>query len=196
VKYPIWELATSACSLYTAESRNRRDDLARLGQAVQGWLGGNVISMQGSGLPSLIQSRLNAPRILKMGKVSLYVISKLEATEETRFVAHEHYYKPQRQADEVSWPPFPFPIDLPTFIVLEELALPESLEWEWEASISCSNVAMGSAVLCYSHHQQLMFLQVPQPLWKFQHVYSQICLSVLLRQRAAVRAAVCPYILG
>ena len=62
--------------------------------------------MQGSGLPSLNQSRLNAPRILKMGKVSMYVISKLEMqVEETIFLAHKTYNNPQWQAEEVSTPP-------------------------------------------------------------------------------------------
>ena len=54
-------------------------------------------------MPSLNQSRLNAPRILKMGKVSLYVINKLEMqVEEIVFVARKTYYNPQWQAEEVS----------------------------------------------------------------------------------------------
>jgi hypothetical protein len=58
--------------------------------------------MQGSGLPSLTQSRLNAPRILKMGKVSQYVISKLEETEHARFVAYKHYCKSHWQSEKVT----------------------------------------------------------------------------------------------
>lgn len=34
--------------------------------------------MQGSGLPSLLQSKLNAPRVLRINKVSDYVRRKME----------------------------------------------------------------------------------------------------------------------
>ena len=56
--------------------------------------------MQGSGLPSLMQSRLHAPRILKMTKVATYVAQKLEA-EQLYLVPHAFYYKAAWQMTEV-----------------------------------------------------------------------------------------------
>lgn len=56
--------------------------------------------LQGSGLPSLIQSRLHAPRILKMAKVASYVTQKLEA-EGLVYKPHAFYYKPAWQMMEV-----------------------------------------------------------------------------------------------
>ena len=56
--------------------------------------------MQGSGLPSLMQSRLHAPRILKMTKVATYVAQKLEA-EQLYYVPHAFYYKASWQMTEV-----------------------------------------------------------------------------------------------
>ena len=53
--------------------------------------------MQGSGLPSLLQSRLNAPRILKISKVASYVVTKL-AEEGVPLEPRRLYYDPSWQA--------------------------------------------------------------------------------------------------
>ena len=49
-----------------------------------------------------MQSRLHAPRILKMTKVANYVAQKLEA-EQLYYVPHAFYYKAAWQMTEV-WP--------------------------------------------------------------------------------------------
>lgn len=59
-----------------------------------------ALMLQGSGLPSLMQSRLHAPRILKMTKVATYVAQKLES-EQLYYTPHEFYYKPAWQMMEV-----------------------------------------------------------------------------------------------
>ena len=62
--------------------------------------------MQGSGLPSLLQSRLNAPRILKITKVASYVLGKL-ADDGLSFEPHRLYHDASWQAQlEVCFPPF------------------------------------------------------------------------------------------
>ena len=54
-----------------------------------------------------------------MGKVSLYVVNKLEMqVEETVFVAHKSYYNPQWQAEEVLIPP-PSPSTIYPFLVCD-----------------------------------------------------------------------------
>lgn len=53
--------------------------------------------MQGSRLPSLLQSRLNAPRILKVTKVASYVIGKLQE-EGLIFQPRRAFYEPAWQA--------------------------------------------------------------------------------------------------
>lgn len=56
-------------------------------------------TLQGSGLPSLLKSRLDAPRVVVMQKIATYVIEHLERDDSLLFRAYETYYNKTLESD-------------------------------------------------------------------------------------------------